>query len=184
MNKLKDFMKTRLGSVIVIAAEFIIGILLLVNPVGFTGGIIKAAGILLLLLSVFWIVSYFREPIQVGMEKRNLAKGLICLIGGLFCLAGTDWIIAVFPTLTMMYGVFLLVHSLYKVQTTADLARLHRNEWKLSAIFTGLTMILAWLILFNPFGTVIAVWTLVGISYIAVSVMNLIQIFLPGVKVR
>lgn len=177
-------MKTGVGSAIVILVEFVVGILLLVNPTGFTDRIIMAAGIVLLAMSVFWCISYFREPIQVGMETKNLAKSLMGLMAGIFCVARHDLIISVFPILSVMYGVFLLVHSLYEIQTTIDMARLKLKTWKMSAVFSALTFLLAMLILFNPFGTVIAIWTLVGISYIATAVMNLMILVVPGGRVR
>lgn len=106
------------------------------------------------------------------------------LMAGIFCVARHDLIISVFPILSVMYDVFLLVHSLYEIQTTVDMARLKLKTWKMSAVFSALTFLLAMLILFNPFGTVIAIWTLVGISYIATAVMNLMILVVPGGRVR
>lgn len=67
-------------------AEMIVGILLLINPVGFTRGIIIALGVPLTLQGIGSIVSYIREKPQAASEGNLLAKGLMMTCGGLFCM--------------------------------------------------------------------------------------------------
>lgn len=49
-------------------AELIVGILLLINPVGFTRGIIIALGVPLTLQGIGSIVSYIREKPQAARK--------------------------------------------------------------------------------------------------------------------
>lgn len=65
--------------------EIVIGILLLVDPVGFTTGILMAMGILLILLGIVNIVGYFRSTPQAGILGKKLSKGILEVLGGLFC---------------------------------------------------------------------------------------------------
>ena len=51
--------------------EFIIGILLLLNPVGFTSGIIATFGVVLMIMGISSIIKYFRtEPEEAAVNSR------------------------------------------------------------------------------------------------------------------
>jgi len=56
------------SNLVMCIAELIIGILLLINPVGFTRGIIVALGIPLTLQGIGSIVSYIREKPPAAAE--------------------------------------------------------------------------------------------------------------------
>ena len=66
-------LKRNLGSVAMSLAEIVVGILLLVNPVGFTSGIIIAFGIVLMLMGISTTIKYFRtEPEEAAvMEEKQ-----------------------------------------------------------------------------------------------------------------
>lgn len=67
--------------------EVLIGILLLVNPVYFTAGIVIAAGILLILAGLINGWRYFKASPAVAERERTL---VLCLMGlGVLCIAGT-----------------------------------------------------------------------------------------------
>lgn len=178
MNKLHGFLRGRLGTLLVILVELAIGVLLLIDAVAFTEKIIMVFGIGLILASVLFFIRYFRAPAVISPEKRYLSRALIALLGGVFCLFGYSSVMAAFPMLTVLYGVILLVHMLFRVQDTVDMIRLHHSVWKLSAVLTGLTLILAVLILVNPFASESAVWILTGISYIVSAVMQTVLLCL------
>ena len=65
------------SNLVMCIAELIIGVLLLINPVGFTRGIIVALGIPLTLQGIGSIVSYIREKPQAAAEGNLHAKGLL-----------------------------------------------------------------------------------------------------------
>lgn len=54
------FKRTKHNNIFMCVAEILIGILLLINPVGFTRGIIVALGAVLTVQGVRAIVGYFR----------------------------------------------------------------------------------------------------------------------------
>ena len=55
--------------------EIVIGILLLVDPVGFTTGILMAMGILLILLGIVNIVGYFRSTRRRAFWGKSCPRG-------------------------------------------------------------------------------------------------------------
>lgn len=157
-------------------AELIVGILLLINPVGFTRGIIVALGIPLALQGIGSIVSYIRENPQAASESNLLAKGLLMTCGGLFCMFRSSWFIAAFPVLTMLYGVMTLVNAFGKLQWTADLLRLKHKYWFIALISAVLSLALAILIMTNPFSSTAALWVFIGISMIVEAVVDVVTL--------
>ena len=60
--------------------EVVIGVLLLISPVGFTKGIITAVGVFLLAMGVMNTVKYFRTAAVEAAKQKLLAKGLEALL--------------------------------------------------------------------------------------------------------
>lgn len=141
-------MKTssKVSSVILSLCEAVVGILLLVNPVGFTTGIIIFLGIVLLLLGVAGVVQYFRTPAEVAALRQSLTRGCLAILAGLFCVLNSGWFIATFPLLTILYGVGTLVTGVAKVQWTVDCVRL-KLKWGWAALSAALTIVCAAVIL-------------------------------------
>ncbi len=164
------------SNLVMCIAELIIGVLLLVSPVRFTRGIIVALGILLALQGIFSIVSYFREKPQAAAEGNLLAKGLLMTSGGLFCTFRSSWFIAAFPVLTMLYGVMTLVTAFGKLQWTADLLRLKHKYWFIALISAILSLVLAILIITNPFSSTAALWVFIGIYMIVEAVVDVVTL--------
>ncbi len=59
-----------IGNILLCIAEIIVGILLLINPVGFTASIIMALGIVLAVMGIFSIVG---TSAQIRKRPRNPA---------------------------------------------------------------------------------------------------------------
>ena len=164
------------SNLVMCLAELIIGILLLINPVGFTRGIIIALGIPLALQGIGSIVGYIREKPQTASEGNLLAKGLLLTCSGLFCMFRSSWFITVFPVLTVLYGVMTLVTAFGKLQWTADLLRLKHKYWFFALISAVLSLVLSILILSNPFSSTAALWVFIGISMIVEAVVDVVTL--------
>ena len=78
--------KRSTGNLLMCIAELLIGILLLIDPIGFTSGIIVVLGVLLTLLGIKSLVGYFRQDAEEASENSGLAKGLLFALLGLFCM--------------------------------------------------------------------------------------------------
>lgn len=167
----------RNSNLVMCIAELVIGILLLINPVGFTRGIIIALGIPLALQGIGSIVSYFRQKPQAASEDNMLAKGLLMACCGLFCMFRSSWFIAAFPVLTMFYGVMTLVSAFGKLQWTADMLRLKQKYWFVALISAALSLVLATLIMTNPFSSTAALWIFIGVSMIVEAVVDVVTLF-------
>lgn len=78
-------MNQNLSNVILCLFEASVGILLLINPVGFTSGIIITAGIVLMAVGIVMVVKYFKASALEAAVSQLLSKGLLALLGGVFC---------------------------------------------------------------------------------------------------
>lgn len=177
---MKKSFKEKGAAAILPLCELVVGILLLINPSGFTKGIIMAVGVLFVLLGIKDIVGYFRAAPQTGGSgRRGLSRGLLEGAAGVFCVVNPQWFTATFPVLTMLYGVGMLVSGAVKVETAIDLLRSGREGWGWPAGGSVLSLVCAAVILSNPFGSSAVLWSFVAVSLIVEAAVDFAAIFLP-----
>lgn len=168
-------MKTfKMSNTILSVCEAVVGILLLVNPVGFTTGIIVFLGIVLLLLGVSDVVRYFREDPAAAAIRKDLSYGCLLILAGLFCILKNGWFVATFPILTVLYGVGTLVTGITKVQWAVDRIRLGIRNWFWTAISAVLTILFAVVILCDPFSSTTVLWSFIAVILIVEAAMDII----------
>ena len=155
-------------------AELIIGILLLVNPIGFTSGIIIAFGIVLMIMGISTTIKYFRTEPEEAAVSQILVKGLLMLLAGAFCAFNSHWFIATFPVLTLVYGVVILITGITKVQWTIDIIRMKRSKWFWAAISAAISIVCGVVIITSPFSTTAVLWMFIGISLIVEAVFDML----------
>ncbi len=175
---MKNFFHGKSGSIITCILEIVVGVLLLINPVGFTSGIIIGAGVLMVLAGTVSVVRYFIADPVLAAQKQLLFKGLLALMAGVAFITQYDWFLSAFPLLTVLYAVVMLILAAAKLQKMADMRRLNLPHWYMPGISAALAAILAAIILINPFGAAVAVWTFVAISLIAEAILEIIIIAL------
>lgn len=171
-------LKESANSIALCLFELVVGILLMINPIGFTSGIIKIAGVVMLALGVVEIVKYFRADVSEAAVSQTLTKGILFLLGGLFCILKTEWFIVTFPVLTIIYGVVILVAGIGKIQLTVDMLRQKNQKWFWAAISAVVSVVCAVVILRSPFTSATVLWTFTGISLIAEGVLDMITMFI------
>lgn len=160
--------------------EAVVGVLLLIKPIGFTSGIIITAGILLCLLGLKSVIKYFRTDIDEAIKSQLLFKGAVFLISGLFCVIKSNWFVATFPLLTVIYGTGILLAALIKLQNTVNLIRLKKKNWYISAIGAAASAVCAVIILLNPFSSTAVLWIFTGITLIAEAFVDIVSLFIDG----
>ena len=154
--------------------EVIIGVLLLVNPIGFTSGIIIAFGIVLMIMGISKTIRYFRTEPEEAAISQTLVKGLLTLLAGAFCAFNSRWFIATFPVLTLVYGVVILIAGITKVQWTIDIIRMKRSKWFWAAISAAISILCGITVIMSPFSTTAVLWMFIGITLIVDAVFDMI----------
>ena len=168
-------MKSRLAVIIFGVIELAIGVMLLANPVTFTTWIVISLGIIIALVGIFNVVKYFRTPAPEASLERSLALGLALVLVGTFLALKSEWIIALFPILAMIYGVGTLLSGITKIQWTADMIRLKTGHWVWMAISAVLTIVCSIIILLNPFTSSVALWIFIGVTIIVEAIIDIIS---------
>ncbi len=170
-----------MGNILACIVEIIIGILLLINPVGFTVGIIMTLGIVLAIMGISNIVGYFRATPEEAAQSNGLVKGLLLVGGTCVCLFKTQWLIAAFPLITVFYGIMILITGISKLQWAVDLLRLKQKYWYMDLIGAVLSVFFAAVILMNPFTSTGVLWTFIAISLIVEAILDILT-FIFGKK--
>jgi len=169
---MKNF-SSDLWKLVMCLAEALIGILLFINPVGFTSGIIMVLGVCLVVTGVVNIGGYFRmDPVEAALQQK-LAKGLCQGVLGFFLVFYSEWFIMTFPVLSLLYGIAILVSGIYKAQWAADMVRLKQQYWFVPAIAAALSILVAVVVVLNPFAAINALWMFIAIALIVEAMVDL-----------
>lgn len=172
-----ETMKEKTNEIVLCLFELVVGVLLLINPVGFTSGIIKVAGVALMILGLIETVRYFRASAEEAALGQALVKGLVSILAGAFCTFKTEWFIITFPVLTILYGVLILLTGLGKVQLAVDMFRRGNKNWSWQAINAAVSLLCAAIILSNPFTSIAFLWIFTGVSLIVEGAFDIIAFF-------
>ncbi len=178
-----EMLKENGNTIILCLIEMAVGILLLVDPVGFTAGIIIAAGVALMLGGLFNVIRYFRTSPEEAAVGRLLMQGLIALLAGAFCAFNPGWFLLTFPVIAILYGVAVLVGGLGKVQIATDMLRAKNSKWWWGGLSAVISIICALVIINNPFSSTVALWWFIGISLIVEAVVDVITLIAGRKKV-
>lgn len=165
-----------LGNIVMCIMEIITGVLLLIDPIGFTTGIIILLGILLTAAGIKNIVRYFRTEPETARQENSLVKGLLFTSGGLFCILETDWFFAAFPLLTVLYGILIFVSGVNKLQWAIDMFRMKQKYWFVALLGAILSLLFALIVLINPLASTAALWMFVAVSLLVEAVFDVITL--------
>lgn len=171
-------LKENFKGILICLFELVIGILLLMDPVAFTSGIIIAAGIALILLGLVNCIKYIRIDFRRAAKGQYLTKGLLSILVGGFCVSNSQWFIATFSALTVIYGVAILLSSIEKVQLCVDLFRSKKPKWYFAAFSAILSIVFAVIILKRPFATSAALWIFTGVALIAEAAFDILVLLM------
>ena len=172
------FMKQNGSAIVAGLVELLIGILLFVDPTGFTSGILMVVGGILIICGAVCLIRYFNtDPVQAALEQ-NFSKGLIMiLLGGILALR-TEQVMDLFPLLTQLYGIAILMIGVVKLQQGVDLLRLKARFWFLAGVNALLAILFAAVILSNPFASTIVLWRVAAISLIVEAVLDVVVLIM------
>lgn len=171
---MKKSLRENMNSLITCLFEIVVGILLLIDPIMFTAGILVAFGVVILVAGIVNIVKYFRTDAEEAVKGQKLAIGLLTACIGAFLILNFDWVIISFPILSMIYGIVILFSGFSKIQWTVDMIRLNKQKWYLAAISALISIICALIIFMNPFVVVEYIWIFIGVALIVEAMFDLI----------
>ncbi len=169
--------KSPIGKLVVCACEVAIGVVLLVNPQGFTKTVVTGVGILLCVLGAIALINYFRMSPEEAALSQELTRGILALLLGVFCIYKSEWIMKTFLPVIILYGVAALVVGVMKLQWTVDMIRMGMTRWAPTAVAAALSIILGLVIILNPSTSM---WTFLAVSLIVTGVADFVSAILGG----
>lgn len=165
--------KIPFGRLLWFLCEIVAGVLLLIDPAGFTVAIIRVGGWLLLALGVAFIIQYFATAPLDASKSQGLLKGLCAVGGGLCCVLRFHWLLSLFPSLAVIYSVVILFLGLVQLQWAVDALRLKGRSWFLHGLWGLLALAFAYWVLSGRVRSSI-VWIVLGVALIIGAVIDLL----------
>lgn len=176
--------KPNLSGAVMSIFEIIVGILLLIEPVRFTTGIITVAGFVLMLVGAINVIKYFRYDADKAAEGQFLSHGLMELIGGAVCLFRAKLLVTFFPMLTVVYGIVMVAAGLGKLQVTVDLLRRKSKKWFIPLISAVISLACGWIVIGDPFGSTQVIWIVAGATLIVLAVVDILTVVLRSIEIK
>ncbi len=128
-------------------------------------------GAIALTLGIISLVIFFVRDIGTPRPGNGLMIGMLASIFGLILLLKPDNGAAFF---SMLVGVFIIVDSIIKIQTSFELKNIGAKFWWINLLISVASTVLGVLLVINPYGegsTLLLIF--IGISLIADSVANI-----------
>ena len=161
MNKV--FSDSLRDSVLLAIASLVVGLLVLIFPGTSARLICLLCALLLILYGALHIVLYFVRKAPEDLFRHDFAKGLICLLAGIYLLLHPEILLDVLP---VALGLVVVVDSIIKLQKAFDLIRLGNERWWIVLLFAIATAILGLLMLVNPFNYPATLMAFIGVGLV------------------
>ena len=152
---------------------FGLGMLLVIYP-SFTGrALCYAIAAVLLIKGLFGLIGQYRAAGGNFVPFTMMGSITTCMLG-LFVALRYDLIISIIP---FVCGLFLLVSGVSSLQKAFSLKKINYPGWNHGLVFTLIKVILAAVIVINPFGTAMALTRFIGICLVYDGLSGLITVF-------
>lgn len=147
-----------LGICIMIWPEFsALTLCYIAGGIAVVGGIVK-------------IISYFMGDPSFAPFRLDFAFGLMSVVIGAVLLFHPGDVLLLLP---IVIGLFILIDSIFKLQTAIDAKRLAVPGWWVVLLFALLCAVLGCVLIANPFEGAAALTILIGITLTAAGIENL-----------
>lgn len=141
-------------------AYAVLGIVLVVWPETSAITICYAVGAVLVVLGLTYIISYFVQNHHGFIGTSTLSHGLLLFVIGLVVLLRVRDVLQALP---FLFGILLLVDSVFKVQAAFDLRHMCSRYWQVPLGIGLATAILGAVLIWNPFKAVAALNIFIGV---------------------
>lgn len=136
----------------------IVGIILLVYPAASQQALCRLIGGALIIKGGAGLFGRFIDKSADAFPPDNIWN--IVLLGlGVFVVLNPPVVISMIP---YAFGLFLFVSSISSLQKALMMKRMGYEKWAGSALFAGIRILLALLMINNPFGTAVALTRFIG----------------------
>ena len=174
MNRFFQEMKRQNKTSAIVTA--VIGLLLLLAPGGVVSTLLKLIGWALLIVGGFMILSCMwnghKSHQAVGDSVVLAVVGLVIFLLGLWIVRSPGNVVSIVVT---GVGLVMLLHAINDIGYAVNAYRVMAQGWWSAALSGGVTLILAVMILLNPFGTAMSVIRIAGICLLIDGIGDLLM---------
>jgi len=149
---------------------FAVGLCLIIWPSFITKVICYIIGSIALIAGIIELVIFFVRDISVKTVSYSLIIGFLSSIFGLILLLKPDNSAVFF---SMLFGVFIIIDSVLKLQTSFELRNLGVLRWWVNLILALASAVLGVLLVINPFATTNILFIFMGISLVVDALENI-----------
>ena len=165
--------------VVLILFEFMIGVLMFVKPEEFIRTVIMIFGFILFVFGLVYLIQFFSERRENGAKKRELLVLAIFVIAfGVFCAAGSGFIVKLFAVPAVLYGIFLVIAGVFKGRTFFVMRSEGTKASFILFVSALLAIALGCLLILHPFDSVVVLWRITGLSWILGGIGDAISLIL------
>lgn len=156
MKYIKNFKDTFAISGVV---TFIVGLLLLIYP-DFTGkALCYMLSAVLIVKGGMGVFNRYRNKNLPSPVPFEIFGNVMTIMFGLFVALRSEFVISIIP---FAFGVFLLMSGITSLQKGLMLKNMEYPQWKMSLIFAVIKLLLAFVIIMNPFSTALTLTRFIG----------------------
>lgn len=175
------FEKYQKYSLIVSALMFLLALFLIFRPLESLNMFIMLFAIIILVNGIIKLVQYFRTDAQMRMMNFGLAEGILSILAALIIIISSNALIAFLP---IMFSIWIIVQSIITIQLSMGLKLSETKGWWVVLILSIITLLLGVIIMFNPFASMAATTTVVGIILAVTEAIHLVEGIVTLVKMR
>ncbi len=171
-----DFLKSTAKREIFFGVVYLLlGIYFVLSPSSAFTTIGVVFSIVLLIIGIINICSYFTEKNFMGIQKNSLAYGLVLSILSIYFLIKPAFIASL---IGFIIGFMIIIAGITQLQNAIDLLHFKEKNWIFMLISAGILIILGIIALINPFKTDKALIFTAGIFIIISAAIKLVSIFM------
>lgn len=151
------------------------GLALIIWPSFMEGMICTILGIVAIVFGIIRLINYFVGDKFEALMRYDMVIGIFLVGLGLFVLIFPGVVISFLP---VVFGLFLILSSLVKLQNAVDLKRLDYDRWWLILILAAVSIVLGVILICNPFGVIHLLLTFVGVFFVVDGATSLYSMFI------
>ena len=169
------------NTLVVSVLLLILAILLIVKPVTALRAVIMFLGCIVVLDGVIHIVSYVSSTPEFKAMSFELIQGILGLVFGFGAIFNPDVVVSFLP---FIVGIWIICEGIIKFQFAFNIKSAQIGNWMLLLLLSIATVVFGFIVIFNPFGTAIAITALAGIFLLISEIINIIEAIYVIVKFK
>ena len=160
------------NTLIVSVLLLFLSLFLIVKPIESLNFIMILLGCITVLDGIIHIISYFSTSSDLRVFSFELVQGILGTILGFVFIFNPQIIVSFLP---FIIGAWIIVEGIIRFQFSFNMKGNTNGNWLIPLCLSILTVAFGFIIIFNPFGTAIAITSLAGIFLCVSEILNIVE---------